>query len=515
MKTFTPSCENRTCVLLRKMRLVWLGFSAYGFITTASAQSLPKAAAPIPYPAAEISKIAKEVRSDGYVYFNDGLEDKPDQLLAERKAAFGLEQSDDMKLTEVQNLDGDIQRYHYRQWHLGIPVEGGDFSVYAKDKKAHHAAGALAHGLGTGAEVSLSEQEGLQVALKAVNATRYYWQDPEREASLRAETANAIASYYPKAQLIYTPTTESLQKASLHYKLAYRFEINAVTPSEQWAVYVDALTGQIVKKTSLRDNCIDGTVTTIYNGVRTIQTDQRSYSPYNYLLEDWCRGGLIASKYANTSDPCWSCLSYIYWGSTNSWDNTLESRLTASAHWSMGKAHDYFASLGRGNNNIERRVQVDHPDQNYNTFYTHSNGDNRDYFHIGRINNQSVAELDVVSHEFSHSVARTTAMLDNAQEAGALGESFADIFAVMTERSVYGSMDWNIGGRCLPGTNVRAFANTGPSLNTQAQFYQSNASGWQDVNNSYDNGGVHINCGVQNRWFYLLSVGGTGSHRTG
>ena len=36
---------------------------------------------------------------------------------------------------------------------------------------------------------------------------------------------------------------------------------------------------------------------------------------------------------------------------------------------------------------------------------------------------------------------------------------------------------------------------------------------WVDPNNiAYDNGGVHINSGVQNKWFYLLSDGGTGTN---
>ncbi|MBF9221414.1 M4 family metallopeptidase [Hymenobacter ruricola] len=508
MKTLTPACKDQSRGLLRKLRLAWFGLSACSSMATVAAQSLPKAAAPIPYPAAEITKIAKEVRSDGYVYFNDDFEDSPGRVLTERKAAFGLEPSDEMQLLEVQKLDGGIQRYHYRQFHLGVPVEGADFSVYARDKKAHHAAGALAHGLGTSASAGLSEQAGLQVALKAVNATRYYWQDPEREGALRAEMASATASYYPKAQLIYTPTTESLQKKARQYRLAYRYEINAVTPSGQWAVYVDATNGQTIKKVSLRDNCYDGTVTTVYNGVQTIQTDQRPYAPYNYLLEDWCRGAVIASKYANTNDPCWSCLNYIYWGSNNSWNNTTESMLTASAHWSMEKAHDYFASLGRSNNNIERRVQVDHPDNGYDTFYTHSDSDNKDYFHIGRYGQNSLAELDIVAHEFAHSVTRITGVLGNAQESGALNESFSDIFGLMTERTVYGNIDWVLGSRAGA---PRSFANTGPSLSTQAQYYQGTGSGWQDVYNPYDNGGVHINCGVQNRWFYLLSVGGAGS----
>ena len=38
---------------------------------------------------------------------------------------------------------------------------------------------------------------------------------------------------------------------------------------------------------------------------------------------------------------------------------------------------------------------------------------------------------------------------------------------------------------------------------------------WIDTKQSYDNGGVHFNSGVQNYWFYLLSEGGSGENDDG
>ena len=104
-------------------------------------------------------------------------------------------------------------------------------------------------------------------------------------------------------------------------------------------------------------------------------------------------------------------------------------------------------------------------------------------------------------------------------EPGALSESFSDIFGVLIERNAEGALnDWTIGEDAPAvfngGTIVRSLANPGafpaPALADRGNLgLPDTYEGPRWYFGANDLGGVHINCGVQNRWFHLLSNGGT------
>lgn len=447
--------------------------------------------------------IAREVRSDGWLVFRKDLKSDAKELLKKNKLAFGLEPSDELALTETQAMDGGLTRLRYTQSHAGIPVEESDFSVYARDGKPDHATGSLGHKITDSAIPGIDDKRALASALAALNATRYAWQDARLEAEYRVDMKDSSATRYPVGKLVYTPTrTRLLTTGTPVYRLAYRFEIKTLVPSEDWAVLIDARTGTLIDKYSMRARCNGGSVNTIYNGPRALETD---FTNNSFRLLDFCRpGGSIATKYSGVSSgssPGWGSTNYIYTGD-NTWNQSFRNQITASAHWSMQRSNDYFWNTFQrkagGATDRERRVQVDHSDNG--TFYSFA--DNKDYYHIGRNPddfNLSFAELDVVAHEFTHSVVAHSSNLNNRGEAGALNESFADIFGEMIERSIYGTMEFVHGSR---SGYPRAFANIAPSRDAQAQFFGSFLGGWLDPNAAADNGWVHINCGVQSRWFF-------------
>jgi thermolysin len=89
-----------------------------------------------------------------------------------------------------------------------------------------------------------------------------------------------------------------------------------------------------------------------------------------------------------------------------------------------------------------------------------------------------------------------------------LNEAFSDIFGAMTERYWKGESanTWKIGeGSYTPGTagDALRYMNA-PWQGGQPWNYQSRYTG------SGDNGGVHINSGIANYAFYILSKGGCG-----
>jgi len=109
-------------------------------------------------------------------------------------------------------------------------------------------------------------------------------------------------------------------------------------------------------------------------------------------------------------------------------------------------------------------------------------------------------DLDVVGHELSHGVTEATSNLIYQNESGALNEAFSDIMGTAIEY-YYGSGNWTIGEDITPGANgIRNMAN--PNEDNDPSHYADRYTG------TGDNGGVHINSGIANHWFYLLVNGG-------
>jgi Zn-dependent metalloprotease len=126
-----------------------------------------------------------------------------------------------------------------------------------------------------------------------------------------------------------------------------------------------------------------------------------------------------------------------------------------------------------------------------------------------------VVGLDVEGHEFTHMVVANNGHggLTYQGESGALNESFADIFGVCIEFYSGLNADWLMGEDIMVSDPyLRSMSN--PNGGDQPDTY--GGMNWINPDNlSYDRGGVHINSGVQNYWFYLLCQGGSGTNDNG
>jgi len=116
-----------------------------------------------------------------------------------------------------------------------------------------------------------------------------------------------------------------------------------------------------------------------------------------------------------------------------------------------------------------------------------------------------------VGHELYHGVTEFSAGLVYAFEPGALNESFSDIFGKVVENYATGSNNWLLGDDIgLNGSG--AFRNMeNPNQFDDPDTYLGDF--WYVGGD--DNGGVHTNSGVQNKWFQLLTDGGTGTNDNG
>jgi bacillolysin len=471
------------------------------------------------YPADKIGRLAKEVRANGWLVLRNDLRDQPKDIASKYKDALGLGADDALMATESATDEVNVTRLRYAQRHKGYPVEGAEFSVYAKGGKALHANGRLVQKFAGAARPGISEAEALGVALASVPARRYQWQDRKQEQELRTWKRDSAATNYPKGQLLYALTVNDGNAANAVHRLAYRFDIMRLEPSAYEAVYVDAVTGRLLRIASLVDpgSCQNNEIDTWYNGLWHVGTWWDS-SRNRFQLKDFCRGGYIYTKYTwGTNHTDFANGTYIEAGGSEwnplftNWNWNFEAKSAATTHFAVQASHYYFQQVfgrnGMPNYNRDTRVLVGN--FRNNSYYYQQNGS--DYISIGRWaaddtrtqgDERSMAELDVVAHEFTHGITQSTSgMRSAASETGALSESFSDIFGEMVERYNSPSHDWFQGLRS--GTaRLFAFEAGNPFMARQAsaQIYQG--AGWDFFGMS-----AHVNAGVQNRWFYLLSVG--------
>jgi bacillolysin len=182
-----------------------------------------------------------------------------------------------------------------------------------------------------------------------------------------------------------------------------------------------------------------------------------------------------------------------------------------SAHYNSGQAYAYYKNTfnrnsinGKGGTVISMvNVTEDNGAGMDNAYW---NGEAMFYGNGGQYFTPLAKALDVAGHEISHGVVQNTANLEYQGEAGAMNESFADIFGAMIDRD-----DWKMGEDVV----VRQHYPTGALRdlsNPHNGGVRLGDNGWQPANmnekynGTQDNGGVHINSGITNYAFYLFAT---------
>jgi hypothetical protein len=140
--------------------------------------------------------------------------------------------------------------------------------------------------------------------------------------------------------------------------------------------------------------------------------------------------------------------------------------------------------------------------------YCMTYGDGQTYFDI-------VTSLDVIAHEIGHGVCQFSANLVYSGESGAINESLSDIWGACVENwATTNKQTWLIGEDItLSYPCLRNMQNPG-STSLPSNWRQPDTYGggpyWTGPNAD-----VHINSGIMNHWFYILSVGKSGTNGIG
>jgi len=123
--------------------------------------------------------------------------------------------------------------------------------------------------------------------------------------------------------------------------------------------------------------------------------------------------------------------------------------------------------------------------------------------------------LDVTAHELGHGITQFTANLDYYSQSGALNEHFSDVLgSAITQAHLVqdaGQADWLIGneimGPSLYGEALRSMKAPGSAYDNALLGKDPQPSHMDDYYaGPSDNQGVHINSGIPNRAFYLVSM---------
>lgn len=131
-----------------------------------------------------------------------------------------------------------------------------------------------------------------------------------------------------------------------------------------------------------------------------------------------------------------------------------------------------------------------------------------------RLFNRFTAALDVIGHELTHGVTQHEANLNYFGQPGALNESMSDVFGSLVKQYLRGQTaeqaDWIIGEGLFTsnvnGVGIRSMKAPGTAYDDPVLGKDPQPAHMSKyVNTIEDNGGVHINSGIPNYAFYVVS----------
>ncbi|MBC6697419.1 M4 family metallopeptidase [Hymenobacter puniceus] len=411
----------------------------------------------------------------------------------------------------------------YQQYYKGIKVEHATYSVHARQGQVAGISGQFERIRGLNATPSVSAADALQRALSFVGARKYMWQDAREEAGLKQQENNPNATYLPQGELVVV-RTELTRNEALAGKpvLAWKFNVYAQSPVSRAYIYVDAHSGEVVAQDKIiKHAAATGTFATKYAGTQTGATETATGG---YRLRELTRGLGIETYNARKSNSYTTAVDFI--DADNSWteyNNTNMDNAALDAHWGAQGTYDYFKNVHARNSwdnagaKIKSYVHFDDtPGDGVGFENAYWNGSVMTYGD-GASRFRPLTSLDVAAHEIGHAICERTANLTYQNESGAMNEGFSDIWGAAVEYyKAPTKQTWLIGediDKVRP--SLRSMSN--PNAEGQPDTYKG--TNWKPTTTSptsaNDYGGVHTNSGVLNFWFYLLSVGGSGTNDIG
>jgi len=392
------------------------------------------------------------------------------------------------ELVFVSALEDDLGQTHVRlgQVHEGVPVFATQVITHADARGGWRTTGRASE------------------AARRVNTT------PGLTAASAIKAARVALGYggdlseQPTAKLVILPNVDGSDGATLTYQVELFVEDHTNKP-QRHQYFVDAHTGAVVWH---YDSIPDATGYSLYSGTVDIPT-RYSNGAFRMYADGF---GACTTRNHDTGS--------VYQDGDNVWGNGLESfhqTAAVDAHFNLKSTWSYFRDV-LGRYGLDGGSRAAHAYVHYGTNVANA------YYDDGKLKlgdgdaySTPWVSTDIVAHEFTHGVTAYAAGLVYSNEPGAANESFSDIFGTVVEfyvgtRTGFGGVsypaDWWMGEDLYysndPANPTRGIRNMAdPHLEGDPCHYSERYTG------TSDNGGVHINSGIMNKMWYLLTNGGT------
>ena len=406
---------------------------------------------------------------------------------------------DELRLirTEADQLGFTHQRF--QQFYKGVKVDGAIYTVHEKGGRILTLSGNFRDVTDLDVNPFISPDQALQYAMQHVGAAKYAWQPGGFDGFEK-----------PQGELVIYADPEGLLPA----RLTYKFDVYAVEPISRAYVLVDAHNGEVVREFArIHETNVPATGTSLYNGTVSFTADQVSAS--SFRLRQTADGGGVqtfslnnGTNYNSATDITSTSASF------NNVDNTA-----VQAHWGAEQTYKYYLqNHNRNSYNNAGGILKNYVHYSNNYVNAYWDGTRMTYGDGNGTSYGPLVSTDITGHEITHGVTEYSANLAYQRESGALNESFSDIFGEMVEYFAEGSNDWQMGTDIGIGGSGAIRSMNNPNLYGDPDTY--GGANWYNPNcgtptQSNDYCGVHTNSGVQNKWFYILTMGESGTNDLG
>ncbi|WP_293894589.1 M4 family metallopeptidase [Flavobacterium sp.] len=418
-----------------------------------------------------------------------------------------------------------------QQFYKGIKIEFGTLITHTLNGNVISINSELYNPKSVNSVPTLTSQIAFNKALLNIGAQKYLWEDNEQAKIMDYEK--------PNGELVFFPIVKTGE-----ITLAYKFDIYSIEPLSRIEIFVDAHSGKILYKNpiikhlsettkSINENAISlealltGTAATKYSGSRSIETVFNT-SLGKYVLSDITRGNGVVTynceRLVNTYQNVHFQDNDNNWTSTEH-ANSYFDNAALDAHWGAEMTYDFWKIIFNRNGYDNNNAIIKNYVHFQRTAATLSNAFwNGSVMSYGDGVNKPFTAIDICGHEIGHAVCTYTVNLAYQNQSGAMNEGYSDIWGACIEHfgktgnfsGVPAASVWKIGEDITSG-GLRSMVT--PNTNGDPDCFQG--TNWKVTGDegtcipsgtSNDYCGVHSNSGVMNRWFYVLTMGASGTN---
>lgn len=191
----------------------------------------------------ENNQVFKELTSrtteNGWIEFKKEAKLNPNTFFKDYGNSLGLRQHYDFKPLKDETDNKQIRHQRFQLHYKNIPVEGVEFGFHSKEGFLNAAHGRIPENLEFDISKPMPEPKALDIALADRKVTL---NDLEKKGRKK-----------PEGRLILANTREEV--VASNYRLTYVFDVYGNETLNAYSIYVDASSGEIVKRIPLIHNC--------------------------------------------------------------------------------------------------------------------------------------------------------------------------------------------------------------------------------------------------------------------